>query len=79
MTGLWEQTSRHTELIYYTGSLEAALSAGAGVDGRQPGYFLRQPSRARGHLIGTHTESLEKSQMKNSNAAVPFNVYLTAI
>lgn len=33
------------------------MSAGAGADRQQPGYFLRQQSKAWGHLIDMYTES----------------------
>ncbi len=66
------------------------MSAGAGVDGRQPGYFLRQQSRARGHLIDMYTERALKGawlfkskrglcdKVKKQSTAVPFAIYQTA-
>lgn len=56
-----------------------ALSAGAGVDGWQPGYFLRQLSEARGHLIDMYIERAPKrtqlfksddGEVENSDATV---------
>ena len=96
MTVSWEQSDRHTELIYYRGSLGGGGvvggggggggSAGAEADGRQPGYFLRQRSKASGHL---HREGLdERAQLfklehglcdKNSQAAATFTIYLIAM
>lgn len=62
MTVSWEQTDKHAELIYYRGSLGGGLSAGAEADGRQPGYFLRQRSKARGHLTDMYTERASKRE-----------------
>lgn len=65
------------------------LSAGAGIGRRQPGYFLRQQSRVRGHLIDMYTERASmRAQLwerglcdkpENSQAAVLFAIYLTTI
>lgn len=83
MTGLWEDT-----LSWYITeeAWRGALSAGAGVDGRQPGYFLRQQSRARSHLIDMYTAvaskraqlfKLKHGEVENSQAAVTFPIYLS--
>lgn len=61
-----------------------ALSTGAGVDGRQPGYFLRQQSRARSYLtdVGFEKSQLFKvnhGQMENSATGVSLAIYLSEI